>query len=128
MRTYKFYTTEALLKDKDNLFNDIDTYVVMTSYSHCAVEAPLCRELKLNSHFEIFDANLPNCFSEEVYYSGLSYEDCLSLLAAIDYDALVHPDETVFVTACPQDVPFINKFFGEDSIIVIGGNENEEKI
>ena len=128
MKTYKFYTKDALLIDESNLFQNNDIYVVINSLTHCAVSEPLCRKLKLNRHFEIFDCDYSKWLSEDIIYSEFSYEDCLTMTAAIAYDVLRHPDETVFVTANPQMALFMNKYFGEDSIILLEEDRDEKKI
>lgn len=119
MINYKFYTTEALIKNREHLFDNENDKVVMTTYSHCTVNTPLCRDLKLNKRSEIFECNYKKWLNEDILYSSLDFEECLTLAAAVAYDSTVHPDETVYVTANPQAVPIANKFFGEDSIILL---------
>lgn len=43
----------------------------------------------------------------------------LALASAIDYDIKMHPDETYFVTSNKELSSIANRFFGEDSILLI---------
>ena len=121
MKTYKFYTYEALLLNKEHLFDNKNEYVVISLFSRSTGDELLFRQLETNDHFEIFDT----IYMDYEIQEKLPYSDSISLAAARAYDTLEHPDETVFVTTRPQDVPIINKYFGEDSIIIIGENNNE---
>lgn len=122
MKTYKFYTPEALLIEGYHVFDNDNEYVVTTSLGYSTADEPLARHLKSNEHFEIFDGNMAwmSGLIKEIGQNAMRPYDMHALAAAWAYDTIEHPDETVFVTARAQDVPIINKYFGEDSIIVVG--------
>lgn len=131
--TYKFYDTKALIKCRDELFNNPDEYPVFTDIT--------MNQLSNLKYSEDEDGafELSNILREHIYeYSIWPYHSymflslkakCPMLLeapafsilaAAMEYDNTIHPDETVFVTTDRTLGDLANRvYFGEDSIIYV---------
>ena len=139
--TYKFYDTCSLLLKADNLFNEEDTIVVISSISFQELEDIKTAynkdaEVKysarkvinsLNEHPGAYEIHVfKETMLEPIMDKGFDHinNDLCILACAFDYDYYCHPDETVFVTNDLALKAIANCFFGEDSIESV----NEEKL
>ena len=141
MMTYKFYDTCSLLLKTNNLFDEEDTKVVISSISFQELEDIKTANNK-DSEIKYSARKLLNIlndnpkayeiwvFKEEmlkpIIEKGFDHinNDLRILACAFNYDYTQHPDETVFVTNDLALKAIANCFFGEDSIESV----NEEQL
>lgn len=141
MMTYKFYDTCSLLLKTNNLFDEEDTKVVISSISLQELEDIKTANNK-DSEIKYSARKLLNIlndnpkayeiwvFKEEmlkpIIEKGFDHinNDLRILACAFNYDYTQHPDETVFVTNDLALKAIANCFFGEDSIESV----NEEQL
>ena len=141
MMTYKFYDTCSLLLKTNNLFDEEDTKVVISSISLQELEDIKTANNK-DSEIKYSARKLLNIlndnpkayeiwvFKEEmlkpIIEKGFDHinNDLRILACAFNYDYTQHPDETVFVTNDLALKTIANCFFGEDSIESV----NEEQL
>ena len=141
MMTYKFYDTCSLLLKTNNLFDEEDTKVVISSISLQELEDIKTANNK-DSEIKYSARKLLNilndnpkayeiwAFKEEmlkpIIEKGFDHinNDLRILACAFNYDYTQHPDETVFVTNDLALKTIANCFFGEDSIESV----NEEQL
>lgn len=141
MMTYKFYDTCSLLLKTNNLFDEEDVKVVISSISLQELEDIKTANNK-DSEIKYSARKLLNIlndnpkayeiwvFKEEmlkpIIEKGFDHinNDLRILACAFNYDYTQHPDETVFVTNDLALKTIANCFFGEDSIESI----NEEQL
>ena len=141
MMTYKFYDTCSLLLKTNNLFDEEDTKVVISSISLQELEDIKTANNK-DSEIKYSARKLLNIlndnpkayeiwvFKEEmlkpIIEKGFDHinNDLRILACAFNYDYTQHPDETVFVTNDLTLKTIANCFFGEDSIESV----NEEQL
>ena len=141
MMTYKFYDTCSLLLKINNLFDEEDTKVVISSISLQELEDIKTANNK-DSEIKYSARKLLNIlndnpkayeiwvFKEEmlkpIIEKGFDHinNDLRILACAFNYDYTQHPDETVFVTNDLALKAIANCFFGEDSIESV----NEEQL
>lgn len=107
---YKFYDTAALAEAREHIFDNLET------------ERPVISTWSLDKLKDLsFLTNRKDDYDIHIYEGDIilrfaGYKDIESLMAAIDYDDRVHPDETVFVSNSIALRQIANQFFGEDSI------------
>ena len=107
---YKFYDTAALAEAREHIFDNLEN------------ERPVISTWTLDKLNDLsFLTNRKNDYDIHIYEDNViprfaGYKDIESLMAAIDYDDRVHPDETVFVSNSIVLREIANQFFGEDSI------------
>ena len=107
---YKFYDTAALAEAREHIFDNLET------------ERPVINTWSLNKLKDLsFLTNRKDDYDIHIYEGNMiprfaGYKDIESLMAAIDYDDKVHPDETIFVSNSIALRQIANQFFGEDSI------------
>ena len=141
MMTYKFYDTCSLLLKTNNLFDEEDTKVVISSISLQELEDIKTANNK-DSEIKYSARKLLNIlndnpkayeiwvFKEEmlkpIIEKGFDHinNDLRILACAFNYDYTQHPDETVFVTNDLALKAIANCFFGKDSIESV----NEEQL
>ena len=133
MMTYKFYDTCSLLLKANNLFDDENSTVVISSITLQELEdiksaGNKDEEVKYSARKLLHTlADNPEkyeiwIFKEEmlnpIVEKGFTHinNDLRILATAFDYDYFIHPDETVFVTNDLALQAIANCFFGEDSI------------
>ena len=131
--TYKFYDTCSLLLKADNLFDEEDTIVVIssislqeledikTAYSKDADVKYSTRKVinSLNEHPGAYEIHVfKETMLKPITDKGFDHinNDLRILACAFDYDYYLHPDETIFVTNDLALKTIANCFFGEDSI------------
>jgi hypothetical protein len=107
---YKFYDTAALAEAREHIFDNLETErpVISTWSLDKLKDLSFLTNRKDDYDIHIYEGNMIPRFAD--------YKDIESLMAAIDYDDKVHPDETVFVSNSIALRQIANKFFGEDSI------------
>lgn len=105
----KFYDYESFIKQKgEDLLQERfaisdDTYRRILKESNIS----LCSTLLNNrDKFDICHSDNNDILPKDIYLA--SY-----------YEKLCHPDEVVFVTSDQKMADFANKYFGEDSIILL---------
>lgn len=107
---YKFYDTAALAEAREHIFDNLDKEkpVVSTWSLDRLKDLSFLTNRKDDYEIHIYEGNMIPRFSD--------YKDIESLMAAIDYDDRIHPDETVFVSNSIALREIANQFFGNDSI------------
>ena len=139
---YKFYDTSSLLIKVDNLFNEKDTRIIISSVTLEELEkikvstnkeaeikyaARKLLHVLLNNKnaydIHIFNNNMLSPLKEK----GLDTQsnDMRILATALDYDNSIHPDETIFVANDLSLLNIANLFFGEDSIEFVSSEIDE---
>ena len=131
--TYKFYDTCSLLLKANNLFDEKDVRVVVSSVTLQELEdiktaSNKDAEIKysarkllktLSEHPALYEIWIYKDYMiEPIMANGFTHvnNDLKILATAFDYDTNKHPDETVFVTNDLALQTIANCFFGEDSI------------
>lgn len=131
--TYKFYDTCSLLLKLENLFEEEDVRVAISSITFQELEdiktsGNKDAEIKYSARKLLnILANNPTKYDIHIYKDtmlepivskGFDHinNDLRILACAFDYDYHIHPDETVFVTNDLALKAIANCFFGEDSI------------
>lgn len=133
MMTYKFYDTCSLLLKTNNLFDEEDVKVVISSISLQELEDIKTANNK-DAEIKYSARKLLNILNEnpEAYEIWVFKEEMLKpiiekgfdhinndlriLACAFNYDYTQHPDETIFITNDLVLKTIANCFFGEDSI------------
>lgn len=133
MITYKFYDTCSLLLKANNLFDEENTKIIISSISLQELEDIKTANNK-DSEIKYSARKLLNIlndnpkayeiwvFKEEmlkpIIEKGFDHinNDLRILACAFNYDYTQHPDETIFVTNDLALKAIANCFFGEDSI------------
>lgn len=141
MMTYKFYDTCSLLLKTNNLFDEENVKVVISSISLQELEDIKTANNK-DAEIKYSARKLLNILNEnpEAYEIWIFKEEMLKpiiekgfdhinndlriLACAFNYDYTQHPDETIFVTNDLALKAIANCFFGEDSIESV----NEEQL
>lgn len=130
---YKFYDTCSLLLKADNLFDEKDVKIVISSITLQELEDIKNSynkdpEIKysarkilniLNNNIGLYDIWIyKEKMLKPIIEKGFDYinNDLRILATAFDYDYYQHPDETVFVTNDLALKTIANCFFGNDSI------------
>ena len=139
--TYKFYDTCSLLLKTNNLFDEEDVKVVISSISLQELEDIKTANNK-DAEIKYSARKLLNILNEnpEAYEIWTFKEEMLKpiiekvfdhinndlriLACAFNYDYTQHPDETIFITNDLVLKTIANCFFGEDSIESV----NEEQL
>jgi len=139
--TYKFYDTCSLLLKANNLFEEENTKIVISSITLQELEDIKTASNK-DADIKYSARKLLNLFNDnqDKYEIWIYKEDMLQpiidkgfthinndlriLATAFDYDYYIHPDETVFVTNDLALKTIANCFFGEDSLESV----NEDKL
>ena len=141
MMTYKFYDTCSLLLKTNNLFDEEDVKVVISSISLQELEDIKTANNK-DAEIKYSARKLLNILNEnpEAYEIWIFKEEMLKpiiekgfdhinndlriLACAFNYDYTQHPDETIFITNDLVLKTIANCFFGEDSVESV----NEEQL
>ena len=129
--TYKFYDTSSLLLRADNLFNDSDEQIIISTITLKELEeiktnARKNEDIKyqarkltalLSQNTDKYIVWIYNDFmlTEDLAKFG-SANDIKILATAVDYDKECHPDEVIFVTNDLALKNIANTVFGSDSI------------
>ena len=114
---YNFYSIKAFLEtDFTNCKERVITFKIPADWTE---DNPSIRLLKEKGLLDFFDCNLEWWITREMIQDKLCCSEAISLAAARAYDFFEHPDETVFVTKDPVSATLANKYFGEDSIILL---------
>ena len=108
---YKFYDTEALLKEKHK---DENTYIIISSVT-ARILSDNEKAMSMVDEIHEYKKSMFRPFIKR----GVCDPVYVNLVTAFDYDYNKHPDETIFVTADKQVKDMAHCFFGEDSIIYI---------
>lgn len=133
MMTYKFYDTCSLLLKANNLFDEENVKIIISSITLQELEeiktaSNKDSEIKYSARRILHELNKnPEAYEIHVFREeqlqkitdkGFSHinNDLRILACAFDYDYFEHPDETVFVTNDLALKAIANCFFGEDSI------------
>lgn len=132
MTTYRFYDTCSLLLKANNLFEDPNEQIIISSVTLNELEniktsTTKDADIKYSARklLHILDENphkydcwiFKTSMLQPIEEAGLEVTNDTKILAcAIDYDTRVHPDATVFVTNDLALKNIANLFFGEDSI------------
>lgn len=131
--TYKFYDTCSLLLKANNLFDEDDVQVVISSITLQELEDIKNANNKdaevkysarkilatLNAYPGAYDIwTFKESMLKPITEKGFDHinNDLRILATAFDYDYNIHPDETIFVTNDLALKAIANCFFGEDSI------------
>ena len=130
---YKFYDTSSLLLKTNNLFDEEDARVVVSTITLQELEniktsSNKDEEIKYSARklLKVLNDNV-NKYDIWIYKQEMidaivnkgftDINNDLKILAcAVDYDTRIHPDETVFVTNDLALKTIANCFFGYDSI------------
>lgn len=145
MKTYNFYDTSSLILRAENLFEDPDENIVISSITLQELEnlkTSYSRDLefktKVRKLIRLLDEN-PEAYEVYIYFpemlemkSGIPLSefelnnDIKILATALHYDCNIHPDDTVFYTNDLALKNIANLYFGNDSIKKV--EPKEEKI
>lgn len=142
MTTFNFYDTSSLLLRANNLFEDDNENIVISSITLKELEniktsgnkdADVKYSARKLLHVLDENKNKYDCiiFKEDmmqpIIEHNLPINDDMRILAcAIYYDHIYHPDETVFITNDLSLKCIANLFFGEDSIFSISEEQDDE--
>ena len=132
---YYFYDTCSLLLQVDNLpDNLIISSITLNELEEIKTSSNKDPNIKYSARklLHWFDKN-SNKFTCWIFRTNMLdpiqqanveiNNDTKILACALDYDRNVHPDETIFVTNDIALKNIANLFFGEDSIISVGEDE-----
>ena len=145
MKTYNFYDTSSLILRAENLFEDPNENIVISSITLQELEnlkTSYSRDLefktKVRKLIRLLDEN-PEAYEVYIYFpemlemkSGIPLSefelnnDIKILATALHYDCNIHPDETIFYTNDLALKNIANLYFGNDSIKKV--EPKEEKI
>ena len=129
--TYKFYDTSSLLLQADNLFNDSDEQIIISTITLKELEE-IKTNARKNEDIKYQARKLTALLSQNTdkyivwIYNDFMLTDDLAkfgsandikiLATAVDYDKECHPDEVIFVTNDLALKNIANTVFGSDSI------------
>lgn len=128
---YKFYDTSSLLLRANNLFNNPEEHIIISTITLAELEdiktaANKNDDIKyqarkitalLEQNYDKYTVWIFNMImlTENLSQFGIT-NDIKILATALDYDKKCHPDETIFVTNDLALKNIANTFFGSDSI------------
>lgn len=129
--TYKFYDTSSLLLQADNLFNDSDEQIIISTITLKELEE-IKTNARKNEDIKYQARKLTALLSQNtdkyivwIYNDFMLTDDLVKfgsandikiLATAVDYDKECHPDEVIFVTNDLALKNIANTVFGSDSI------------
>ena len=129
MKTYNFYDTSSLLMRVDNLFEQDENIVIssitLNELEEIKTDGRKDSDIKyaarkllhlLDTHPDKYEVHIFKLDMLEAVSEFSVSNDMKILATAIDYDRMIHPDETIFITNDLALKHIANLFFGEDSI------------